>query len=439
MDSRLLLELLAILLLIIANGFFALSEFSVIASRKSRLRQKVSQGKLGAARAAKLHDQPDKFLATIQVGITLFGTVAGVLGGATIVDRLTPIIERVPLEFMSRVASLLAVALVAVVITIVAVIIGELVPKYLALSNPEKFARLTAVPITVFIRLTSSITWLLSGAARLVLRFFGVARSSAQSLITEEEINLMIDDGRKKGVFDDIEEKLIKSVFDFADSTVRRAMTPRTDIIGIRMDTPPDKIIDIIIEHGHGRYPVYTESIDYVSGVLFTKDLIIHQKLNPQQIILKDILRPAVFVPDSMPLARLLRDFQRKKNQLAIVLDEFGGTEGIVTLEDILEELVGEIQDEDEAGLTPLVKHSETIAFADGTVWPGAVNELMDSQLPENRAETLAGLVIDQLGRLPEKNETVVIADMQIRILERQHHRITRLKLEKITREDHQH
>ena len=435
MDSQLLLELLAILLLIGANGFFALSEFSVIASRKSRLQQQMAQGRLGAARAEKLHDQPDKFLATIQIGITLFGTVAGVLGGATIVDRLAPVIEQVPLEFVARAASPLAVGRVAVVITVVAAILGELVPKYLGLSNPEKFARLAAGPITVFIRLTSTITWLLSGTARLVLRFFGVARSSAQSLITEEEINLMIDDGRKKGVFDDIEEKLIKSVFDFADSTVRRAMTPRTDVIGIRMDTPPDKIIDIIIEHGHGRYPVYTENIDHVSGMLFTKDLI-HHKLNPQLIILKDILRPAVFVPDSMPLARLLRDFQRKKNQLAIVLDEFGGTAGIVTLEDILEELVGEIHDEDETGVTPLVKHSDTIAFADGTVWPGAVNELMDSRLPENRAETLAGLVIDQLGRLPEKNETVVIADMQIRILERQHHRISRLKLEKVTRED---
>ena len=432
MDSDIFFELLAIFLLIIANGFFALSEFSVIASRKSRLQQKVAEGKLGAAKAEKLHSNPDKFLATIQVGITLFGTVAGVLGGATIVEKLEQAFEQSPVGFLAQAATPLSVGLVAVAITVTAVVIGELVPKYLALSHPERYARYVAGPITVFITLTSFISGLLSGAARLVLKLFGVARSTDQPIITEEEINLMINEGKKKGIFDDTEEKLIKSVFDFADSTVRRAMTPRTDVVGIEANTPPDKIIDTIIEYGHSRYPVYDRTIDNVVGVLFTKD-IVHHKLNPQLIILKDLIRTATFVPDSMPLSKLLQDFRRKKNQLAVVLDEFGGTAGIVTLEDILEELVGEIQDEDDTKAPPLVKHSDTIIYVDGLVWPGAINELMNSRLPEDRAETIAGLVIDHLGRLPVKDETIVIADMRIVILEQELTRLTRLKLEKIT------
>ncbi len=434
MDSDIFFELLAIFLLIIANGFFALSEFSVIASRKSRLQQKVAEGKLGAAKAEKLHSNPDKFLATIQVGITLFGTVAGVLGGATIVEKLEQAFEQSPIGFLAQAATPLSVGLVAVAITVTAVVIGELVPKYLALSHPERYARYIAGPITVFITLTSFISGLLSGTARLVLKLFGVARSTDQPIITEEEINLMINEGKKKGIFDDTEERLIKSVFDFADSTVRRAMTPRTDVVGIEANTPPDKIIDTIIEYGHSRYPVYNRTIDNVVGVLFTKDLI-HHKLNPQLIILKDLIRTATFVPDSMPLSKLLQDFRRKKNQLAVVLDEFGGTAGIVTLEDILEELVGEIQDEDDTKAPPLVKHSDTIIYVDGLVWPGAINELMNSRLPEGRAETIAGLVISHLGRLPEKDETIVIADMRIVILEQEHTRLTRLKLEKITPE----
>lgn len=432
MDSETFFELLAIFLLILANGFFALSEFSVIASRKSKLQQKVAEGKFGAAKAEKLHRDPDKFLATIQVGITLFGTVAGVIGGATIVAKLEQALGQIAIDFVAQAATPISVGLVAVGITVTAVVLGELVPKYVALSHPERYARYVAGPITVFTTLTSFVSTLLSRTARLVLRLLGVTRDTSKTVITEEEINLMIFEGRQKGVFDATEEKLIRSVFDFADSTVRRAMTPRTDVVGIEVSTAPDHIINVIVENGHSRYPVFDKTIDNIVGMLFTKDLI-HQKLNPQLIILKDLIRKAAFVPDSMPLSKLLRDFQRKKNQFAVVLDEFGGTAGIITLEDVLEELVGEIQDEDDTKAPPLVKHSDTVAYADGTVWPGAINELMDSRLPEDKAETLAGLVIDHLGRLPEKNETVMIADMQIIVLEQDQNRLTRLKLEKTT------
>ncbi len=430
MDANLPLELLAIFILILANGFFALSEFSIIASRKSRLQQKIADGKRGAATAEKLHRTPDKFLATIQVGITLVGTLAGVFGGATIVKQLEAALGRSSVEFLASWAIPISVAVVAIAITGATVVLGELVPKYLALSNPEFYARHVAPPTNLFIKVTSFFSTLLSRAARFIVNVIGVKPDSSRTAITEEEINLMIFEGREKGVFDETEEKLIKSVFEFADMTVRRAMTPRTDVVAMELNADPKEILRVIIDDGYSRYPIYEKDIDHIVGILYTKDIIIH-KLSPELIIIRDLLRKPLFVPDSMPLSRLLNLFQRKKKHIAIVLDEFGGTAGIITIEDILEELVGDIQDEYDTEQPSLVKHSDTVAFAEGAVWPGEINELMGSHLPENKAETLAGLFIDHLGRLPDKNESVIIEDMKISVLEREENRLVRLKVEK--------
>lgn len=431
MDAELAVHLAAIFVLILANGFFALSEFSIIASRRSRLEQKMAQGKRGAATAARLHKHPDKFLATIQVGITLVGTMAGVFGGATVVDEVSELLRRSPLDFVVSAAIPIAVALVAIVITITSVVLGELVPKYLALSNPEFYARQVARPINLFIKLTSFFSNLLSNAAHLIISILGVKHETGRAAVTEEEINLMIFEGKEKGIFDETEERLVKSVFDFADMTVRRAMTPRTEVVGIESNADPKQVLDIIINDGYSRYPIYEKTIDNIVGIVYTKDIIFH-KLSPELIIIKDLIRKPLFVPDSMPLSKLLSVFQKKKQHLAVVLDEFGGTAGIITLEDLLEELVGDIQDEYDTDPIPLVKHSETTAFAAGTVWPGEINDVMKCRLPEDKAETLAGLVFDHLGRLPGKNERVTIADMVITVLEQDENRLVRLKLEKI-------
>ncbi len=432
MDSHLVWELLAILVLILANGFFALSEFSIIASRKSKLKKHASEGKRGSATAEKLHRTPDRFLATMQVGITLVGTLAGVIGGATIVKQLELALHDVSIQFVADAAAPISVAIIAVLITGFSVVIGELVPKYLALSNPEFYARHVAGPTRLFTQLTSVFSTILSKTARLVVNILGVKQDSTRSAVTEEEINLMIFEFKEKGIFDETEEKLIKSVFEFADMTVRRAMTPRTDVVAVEINANSKNILDLIIENGYSRYPIFEKDIDHVVGILYTKDIIIH-KLDPNLIILKDLLRQPQFVPDSMKLSQLLRLLQRKKKYIAIVLDEFGGTAGIITLEDIIEELVGEIQDEYDEEQPPLVKHSETVAYAEGSVWPGEINELMESSLPEDKAETLAGLFIYHLGRLPEPGETVTVGDMHISVLEREDNRLVRLKLEKVS------
>ena len=430
METSIYIEISAIFILLLANGFFALSEFSIIASRKSKLQQHINKGLHGAKTAKKLHNNPEMFLATIQIGITLMGTVAGVFGGATLVDKLQTYLVKIPIKFIADSATAIAVVLIAVIITLTAVVIGELVPKYIALSNPEKYARHIARPINIFIKITSPLALMLSTMSNFIARILGIKKESGRQVITEEEINQMILDGKKKGVFDATEEKLIRSVFDFADSTVRRAMTPRTEVVGIEIDDSSEKITRLIAEEGYSRFPVYEGDLDNIIGILYTKDMII-QKINPDLIILKDMIRKPTFVPDSMPLSKLLDEFQRKKYHIAVVLDEFGGTAGIITLEDILEELVGEIQDEYDTEQQPLVKHSETVAYTDGQVWPGDVNKLMNSNLPEDQIDTMAGLIINTLDRLPEKHEIIDIADMKITILEMDKNQLTRLKLEK--------
>ncbi|MBN1213041.1 MAG: HlyC/CorC family transporter [candidate division Zixibacteria bacterium] len=432
MDSHLILELLAILLLVLANGFFALSEFSIIASRTSKLRQKAQEGKIGARTAERIRKKPERFLATIQVGITLVGSLVGVFSGVTIVSKVEQLIAKIPVAQIADAATPIAVAIVVIFITVLSVVLGELVPKYLALSFPERFARYVARPIRIFIKITSVFSRFLSDLANLIIRLLGVRRDSTQGTITEDEINQMILEGRDKGVFDETEEEFVRSVFEFADSTVRRALKPRPDVIAFDINARSEDIVRTITEEGYSRYPIYEGAIDKVVGIIYTKDLIFKQ-VDLKKIVLADILREPFFVPDSMPLSKLLREFQKGKNHMAIVLDEFGGTAGIITMEDILEELVGEIQDEYDDGETaPLVKHADNIAFADGSVWPGEINELLGGHLPEDDVDTLAGLFIDTLGRLPDKLESIQIADIKMTILEKDENRILRLRLEKI-------
>jgi putative hemolysin len=423
-------ELLAILAMILANGFFALSEFSIIASRSSRLKQEIEEGHRGARKAARLHEDPDRFLATIQIGITLVGTTAGVFGGATIVKPLTEWLSILPISIIADYAQPLAVVIITIAITFTNVVLGELVPKYLALSNPEKYARLVARPVSVFTRAISFLARGLSALANLIVRMLGVRPDAQRDGIGEDEINMMIFEGRQKGLFDETEVRLVRSVFDFADSTARRAMTPRTDVTGFDIKMPAEQVIAEVTEQGFTRYPVYEESLDHVIGVLYAKDLLM-SKRDPESIVIKELLHTPIFIPDSMPLSKVLWDFQRNKTRMAIVLDEFGGTAGIIALHDVLEELVGEIQDEDDTDSPELVKHSENVAYADGSVWPGAINELMDSDLPEDNTETLAGMIFEHLGRLPRRNEIVQIADMKIHVMVKDGHRLVRLKLEK--------
>lgn len=433
MQTSISVEIIAVLVLIAANGFFVLAEFAIIASRKSKLKQKVDEAKPGAKAALELHNKPDSFLATIQVGITLVGALVGVFSGATIVERLQGVFTTSGMVYLSRWPEPIAVATVVVTITMLTVVAGELVPKYIALAYPERYARLISRPVRLFVQVTYVIAAFLGWVSRRIVQMLGIRRSSLQSIVDEDEINHMILEGREKGLFDVTEEEFVKSVFQFTDTPVRRAMKPRPDIAAIDMEAPPSETTRLIIDNGYSRYPVFHQSIDNVIGIIYTKDLI-KEQIDLNHIDLKKLMRPALFVPDSMPVTKLLREFQTGKNHLAIVLDEYGGTAGIITLEDILEELVGEIQDEYDSEAPPVVRISDTVLYAKGDLWPGEINEQLGTNLPEDQSDTLAGLFVDESGRMPDKYQAVSIADTRMTILAKDKHRILRLKIEKVVK-----
>ena len=424
------LEILAILLLIIANGFFSLSEFSIIASRRSKLKQMARDGNKSAARASKIQSRPESFLATVQVGITFVGVLAGVFSGMTIVATVTPLISKIPVGFIARSARSISFLLVVVIISFLTVILGELVPKYIALSKPEKIAARVARPISWFTRISFFVVRLLNGAARLFLRLIGLKKIPERSSITEDEINLIIAEGREKGLFDETEQELIHSVFDFADTTARQAMTPRTDIIGVDINEDKDAILHKITKHGFSRYPVYQDSLDKIEGIIYTKD-IIRILLDPRLFIIRDLIRKAIFVPDSMMLSEILATFQRKKVHVAIVLDEFGGTAGLVTLEDILEEIVGEIQDEHDYKQREFVKETDILAFASGSYRVDELNDSFNTNLPEAGPETLGGLVFSKLEHPAARGEEITIEGIHFTVLEVSGNRIKRLQITK--------
>ncbi len=426
------LETLAILILIAANGFFSLSEFSIIASRRSRLKRLAREGNKSAERALKILYQPDSFLATVQIGITFVGIMAGVYGGVTIVKYITPLIAKIPITSIAASAKTISSIIVALIITFFAVVLGELAPKYLALTRPEKVAAKLSGPIMVFIRISIVPVKVLTGSAKLFMRLFGFKYKADRSSLTEDEINLIIAEGQEKGVFDATEQEMIHSVFDFTDTTARQAMTPRTNIIGIDINESSEEIVKKITSHGFSRFPVYENTLDQIIGILYAKDIIkILEHSMP--VVVNDIVRKPLFIPDSMMLNMLLKTFQQKRVHVAIVLDEFGGTAGLITLEDILEEIVGEIHDEYDLDQKEFVKNSDSLAFAAASLRVDELNDQFDTKLPESGPGTIGGLIFEKLGQPAVKGEAITINNIKFTVLELDGNRMKRLRVEKLS------
>jgi magnesium and cobalt exporter, CNNM family len=426
------IELIVIVILILANGFFALAELSLVSAKRSGLMELAESGNEAAKRALNLIQKPEQFLAAVQIGITFVGTLAAVFGGATLVDFLRPYFEEVPIEFISEHARIAAVVLVVVLISLLSLILGELAPKYIALTHSEKLALRVSRPITAMAVALRFVFPIITGPAKIVARIFGVKEITRGSPITELDVHLLVAEGRKSGIFDDAEQELVRSALDFADTTAREAMTHRADIVGFRDDTSIDEMIDVMIEKGYSRYPVYHESIDKIIGVVMFKNVVRRQREN-EDAQLNDVINPAMFIPDSMELAELLKKMQRKRQHMAICLDEFGGTAGIITMEDILEEIVGEIQDETDDEIPEFSAKNDRVAFISSTLRPDQLNEQFGSHLAEERSTTVAGMLVSARGAIPEKQERVRLNDVIVTVLELSGNRILRMKVEKIS------
>lgn len=429
MDS-LYLEILAILVLIIANGFFSLTEFAIIASSKGRLKRLAKEGRKSASRALKIHSNPESFLATVQVGITFVAMLTGVFSGATLVDHIKPLIESIPFKIISGYARPISYVLIAVIISFVSIVLGELVPKYIALSRPARIASATSAPMSILIKIGFVPVKILTGTAKGIISMLGV-KPGGRTSVNEDEINILIAEGREKGVFDETEEEMISSVFDFTDTNARQAMTPRTDIVGIELNDVTEKILKTVTTSGYSRYPVYEETMDKIAGVIYTKD-IIRVLQHTDVIVINDIIRKPFFVPDSMKLNTLLSTFKEKRIHIAFVLDEFGGTAGLITLEDLLEEIVGEIQDEHDRGQKEFVEKSKSLAFVAGSLRPDELNDHFDTNLPEDGPDTIAGVIFEKLGYPAKKGDEVIIGNVKFLVLEVDGNRLQRLRVEKL-------
>lgn len=421
-----LLEIVIIICLVLVNGFFAAAEISLVSARRTRLRSLANKGEANAKRVLQLQEDPGKFLATVQVAITLMGMLAGVLGGATVIEEL----ETRLAAPISGATKTIAIALVALAISFLSLLFGELLPKMLALQHSERFAMQVARPVQWFYLATLPAVKLLTASSRAILKLFGFREEAKAPFVTEEEIKLLVSEGSRLGIFEKVEEMMIHSVFQFADTPVKKAMTPRTDIVAIEAGTPRERLLQFVAEEGYSRIPVYKGDLDHIVGIIHTKD-IINLLLNAELVILEDILRPPYFVPESKKVRELLSDFQRKQIHMAIVLDEYGGTAGLITLEDIIEEIVGEIQDEYDAEREEILRLEGERSAVSARIRLEKFNSAFGASLPTEEYETLGGFLIDHLGRIPSVEENILYGGFEFTVKEKRGHRLLTLEVEK--------
>ena len=389
-------EILVIAILILVNGILAMSEAALVASRKARLQNRVNEGDKASLAALKLIERPNVFLSTIQIGITLIGVLAGALGGATLAETLAVTLAKIPV--VSEYSESLALGTVVVVITILSLWLGELVPKRLGLHSPEQIARVVAGPMLLISRIFSPFISLMSWATDLVIRLIGV-EPSLEPPITEEELQVLIDQGTQAGVFEESEQDMVEGIFSLGDSRVYSLMTPRTELVWLDVTDSIEEIRQKIADCPYSRFPVRQDSLDTIIGIVKSRDLLV-ESLSGKAIDLKVLLKPAFFIPETMFASRALELFKEKNTELLLVVDEFGGLQGLLTINDILEEIVGAMEfEEPQATL-----RQDGSWLLDGMLEVDEFKEIYNfTALPhEDEYETLSGFVMTSLGRVPQ-------------------------------------
>lgn len=392
-------EILIILALILVNAVLAMSEAALIASRKARLQQKAGEGNKSSSLALKLIEDPNIFLSTIQIGITLIGVLAGAIGGATISKSLAGALQNIP--YIGEYSASIALGVVVISITILTIWLGELVPKRLGLNSPEKIAQAVAGPMLFLSRIFSPFIKLMSGATNFVLRLIGV-NPSFEPPITEEELQMLISQGTQAGVFEEAEQDMVEGIFSLGDSRVYSLMTPRTELVWLDVTDSIEEIRQKIADCSYSRFPVRQDSLETILGIVKSRDLLV-ESLSGKEIDLKALLKPAFFIPESMFASRALELFKEKNTELLLVVDEFGGLQGLLTINDILEEIVGAMEfEEPQATL-----RQDGSWLLDGMLEVDEFKEIFNfNSLPhENEYETLSGFVMTSLGRVPQTTD----------------------------------
>ena len=389
-------EILFIAALILINGVLAMSEAAMVASRKARLQQQANDGDKASRTALQLLSDPNVFLSTVQIGITLVGVLAGAVGGATLSESLGAALAQVPI--IGPYGETIGLGIVVVTITALSLWLGELVPKRLALHSPERIARAVAGPMLLISRAVSPLVKLMGVATNMVLKLLGV-KPSAEPPITEEELQVLIDQGTQAGVFEEAEHDMVEGVFSLGDQRVYSLMTPRTDVVWLDINDTTEEIREKIAGCEFSRFPVRQGTLDVMLGIVKARDLLV-PSLSGGEIKLKDLLKPAFFIPETMFASRALEIFKEKGTEILLVIDEFGGLQGLLTINDILEEIVGQVEiDEPQA-----TQRQDGSWLLDGMLEVDEFKEIFSLPgLPhEDEYETLSGFVMMSLGRVPQ-------------------------------------
>jgi putative hemolysin len=416
---------------ILANGFFAGSEIALVSSRISRLVQLRQAGVAGAERALRLKESPEAFLATIQIAITLVGALASAVGGAAAVEKLTPSLAQLPLPGATIWAESVALALVIVVITFFSLVVGELTPKALALRSPERIASAVAPIVAGLNRVSRWLVALLTVSTNLLLQLLGQGRVQESPFVSEDEVKYIVREGAAKGVFEKIEEELVHAVFEFADTTVREIMVPRMNVVGLDIAMPPEQVLGRAVEVGHSRIPVYRDSIEHIVGVVTVRDLF-RVAARGEAVRLEALLHEPPFIPEVARISAVLREFQRTREYLALVVDEYGGLVGLVTLEDVLEEIVGEIRETGEAVPSYVTRLPDGGFVIEGVAPIRALRERLSIPIPDSPDyTTAAGFVIHTLGAIPTPGASMMFGGYRWTVMDVDGPRIVKLKVQR--------
>lgn len=425
-------DIFVIPILVVWSGIYAAVEIAIISIRKSRLQELIEQENKKAKIVMDLLNNHDDFFAIVQIGMTVLPSLASALAGIIAVTHLKPLIEMINLPWLKPYSETISVVIVVAIVSYLTLIIGELVPKSLGLKYAESLALSLAKFVMFQSKLFNPIIKFLSASTNLFTKPLDKNKDAINQDLSEDEFKLLLEEGTKTGVIDKTEHDLIKSIFEFTDTTAKEVMIPRTKVIALNIEDSREDIIKVVLEEGYSRMPVYRETIDNIVGIIYAKDLIGLME-NKNLIILEDIIRPAYFVPDTKKISQIMKDFQAKKIQMAIVLDEFGGFEGIVTMEDILEEIVGEIHDEYDEETKPFEISPTGALVVDGLLNVSDFNEKFKSyEIPEDEDyDTIGGFVIKCAGRIPEVGEKILYKDICFTILRKDERRISVIKVEK--------
>lgn len=432
------IDLLIVLVLILIGGVFAAAEIALLTVRRTRLDQLADEGRRGARTARRLVEDPQRFLATIQVVITFLGFLASAIGAVAFSAVLADAISAIPFEPIQDAAETVAFIFVTLLIALTSIIVGELVPKTLALNFPERFSLVASRPLSVMERILAPLVLLTTTISGFLVRLFGGRERPQTGLLSVEELKLLVETGSAQGQIEEAEKEMIHGVIELGDKQIHEVMIPRIGIKAVDVDDPIEDVLDLIVRAGHSRVPVYRENLDNIVGILYAKDMLPYllpgaEDREPLEI--RSLARPAAYVPETKRVDEMLTEMRSARRHIAIVVDEYGGTAGLVTIEDLVEEIVGEIQDEydiEESLVESVETDGQRRAFRlDGRVTMDDLRDLFElgdaEEADEESYDTVGGLIIHRVGRIPLVGTEVEYRDVTLRVLAADSRRVSKV------------